>query len=67
MSAQSQSSEECYFAVPTIQTIDRLTEVPWIWFGIAEQDSSWEQLFDEIEEARDATRQLESVSHSHHE
>jgi hypothetical protein len=31
-------------------------DVPWEWFGKAEDDASWEALFDEIEQRREATR-----------
>jgi len=31
-------------------------DTPWEWFGKAEGDSSWDMLFDEIEQQRDSTR-----------
>jgi predicted RNase H-like HicB family nuclease len=30
--------------------------VPWEWFGSAKDDSSWDALFDDIEQKRNATR-----------
>jgi predicted RNase H-like HicB family nuclease len=33
-------------------------EVPWEWFGKAKEDPTWDILFDEIEQRRDATRKL---------
>ena len=31
-------------------------EVPWEWFGAAKDDASWDTLFDDIEQKRNATR-----------
>lgn len=31
-------------------------EVPWEWFGKAEGDITWDPLFDDIEQQREATR-----------
>lgn len=31
-------------------------EVPWEWFGAAKDDPSWDALFEEIEQKRNATR-----------
>jgi len=31
-------------------------EVPWEWFGAAKDDASWDALFDDIEQKRNATR-----------
>ena len=31
-------------------------EIPWAWFSIAEEDPTWNVLFDEIEQHREATR-----------
>lgn len=31
--------------------------LPWEWFGIAKDDATWDVLFDEIEENREATRE----------
>ena len=30
--------------------------VPWEWFGTAKDDATWDVLFDEIEDNREATR-----------
>jgi hypothetical protein len=32
--------------------------VPWEWFGAAKDDSTWNLLFDEIEQHREATRKV---------
>jgi hypothetical protein len=37
----------------------RPDEVSWEWFGAAKDDPSWEALFVEIEQHREATRQAE--------
>jgi hypothetical protein len=34
-------------------------ETPWAWFGTATADPTWEALFDEIEQSREATRDAE--------
>jgi predicted RNase H-like HicB family nuclease len=31
-------------------------DVPWEWFGIAQDDTTWDALFDEIEQHRETTR-----------
>jgi predicted RNase H-like HicB family nuclease len=31
-------------------------EIPWAWFGTARADPTWDALFDEIEQHREATR-----------
>jgi predicted RNase H-like HicB family nuclease len=31
-------------------------ETAWAWFGTAQADSTWDALFDEIEQGREATR-----------
>jgi len=31
-------------------------ETPWAWFGTAQEDLTWDALFDEIEQRRGATR-----------
>jgi hypothetical protein len=31
-------------------------DVPWEWFGKAKDDVTWDALFDEIEQLREATR-----------
>lgn len=31
-------------------------DIPWEWFGMAKDDATWDALFDEIEENREATR-----------
>jgi predicted RNase H-like HicB family nuclease len=31
-------------------------ETPWAWFGTARTDPTWDALFDEIEQHREATR-----------
>lgn len=31
-------------------------DIPWEWFGTAKDDATWDALFDEIEENREATR-----------
>ena len=31
-------------------------DVPWEWFGVAQDDATWDALFDEIEQHREATR-----------
>ena len=31
-------------------------EVPWEWFGKARDDATWDTLFDDIEQRREATR-----------
>jgi len=36
-----------------------LRETPWAWFGKGAEDSTWETLFDEIEQGREATRDAE--------
>jgi predicted RNase H-like HicB family nuclease len=33
-------------------------DVPWEWFGAAKDDVTWDVLFDEIEQLREATRQV---------
>ena len=33
-----------------------LHETPWAWFGTAKADPTWDALFDEIEQSREATR-----------
>jgi hypothetical protein len=34
-------------------------ETPWTWFGTAKADPTWDALFDEIEQSREATRDAE--------
>ena len=34
-------------------------ETPWAWFGTAREDPTWDALFDEIEQNREATRDTE--------
>lgn len=36
-----------------------LRETPWAWFGKATEDPTWEALFNEIEQGREATRDAE--------
>jgi hypothetical protein len=36
-----------------------LHETPWAWFGTAREDPTWDALFDEIEQSREATRDTE--------
>ncbi len=31
-------------------------DVPWEWFGAAKDDTTWDALFDDIEQRREATR-----------
>jgi predicted RNase H-like HicB family nuclease len=31
--------------------------IPWEWFGTAKDDATWDALFDEIEDNREATRE----------
>jgi hypothetical protein len=31
-------------------------EIPWAWFGEAREDPTWDALFDEIEQQREAAR-----------
>lgn len=52
-------SEIISIDVPMEGTDDGVNNIPWEWFGSGQQDPSWGQIFDEIEEARDATRQPE--------
>jgi predicted RNase H-like HicB family nuclease len=33
--------------------------VPWEWFGEAKADSTWDALFDDLEQHREATRDVE--------
>jgi predicted RNase H-like HicB family nuclease len=34
----------------------RRDDVPWEWFGVAQDDATWDALFDESEQHREATR-----------
>jgi predicted RNase H-like HicB family nuclease len=34
-------------------------EIPWEWFGEAKADPTWEALFDDLEQRREATRGVE--------
>jgi predicted RNase H-like HicB family nuclease len=38
------------------QSTGQFRDIPWEWFGIGKNDSSWDTLFDEIEQKRDETR-----------
>lgn len=49
-------SEVLSVDVPAAQPNGPLHDVPWEWFGIGKTDPSWNGLFDEIEQKRDATR-----------
>ncbi|MEZ4737765.1 MAG: hypothetical protein R3E79_62615, partial [Caldilineaceae bacterium] len=39
-----------------VQVDEKLQDGPWPWFGIGKDDPSWDQLFDDIEQRREATR-----------
>ena len=39
----------------TVQSHD----VPWAWFGSAKTDQTWEALFENLEQHREATRDME--------
>lgn len=41
------------------QPLTKRQDVPWEWFGVAKDDPSWDTLFEEIEQHREATRQTE--------
>ena len=34
-------------------------ETPWAWFGEAKADPTWDDLFDDLEQHREATREVE--------
>lgn len=36
-------------------------DVPWEWFGVAKDDTTWDALFDNIEQRREATRKSRRV------
>ena len=52
-------SEVVSIDVPAAQTDDQLPDFPWEWFGIAQDDPSWDEFFEEIEQKREATRELD--------
>jgi predicted RNase H-like HicB family nuclease len=37
----------------------QLRRVPWEWFGEAKADPTWDALFDDLEQRREATRNVE--------
>ena len=41
------------------QDIPPQDESPWQWFGWAKDDPTWDELFEEIERQREATRSTE--------
>ena len=46
-------------AQPNGRSIGQLHDIPWEWFGIGKNDSSWDTLFDEIEQKRDKVRGMD--------
>lgn len=54
-------SEVVSVEVSTVQASDPVNDVPWEWFGSGQGDPSWDELFDEIEQNRNATRIADSV------
>jgi len=55
-------SEVVYVDVPARLTSDSNDEdIPWDWFGKAKDDSTWEALFDNIEQHRDVKNAVELV------
>jgi hypothetical protein len=55
-------SEVISVEIPTVQASGQANDVPWEWFGSGQDDPSWAQLFDAIEENRDATRFADSAT-----
>lgn len=41
------------------QKMEPVSDVPWEWFGAGKKGPSWERLFDEIEQERDLTQEVE--------
>jgi predicted RNase H-like HicB family nuclease len=41
------------------QDISPQDETPWQWFGWAKDDPTWDEIFEEIERQREATRSTE--------
>jgi hypothetical protein len=52
-------SEVLSVDVPAPQPNGRFHNIPWEWFGIGKNDPSWDELFDEIEQRREATRETD--------
>jgi predicted RNase H-like HicB family nuclease len=50
-------SEVVHVEIPTQpRATPSLQETPWAWFGTARVDPTWDALFNEIEQSREATR-----------
>jgi len=52
-------SEILAIDVPVQNTNTEQTTVPWEWFGVAQTDPTWDELFDDIEESRNSTRKAD--------
>lgn len=52
-------SEILAIDVPDSAENEYPTTAPWEWFGVAQTDPTWDQLFDEIEESRNSTLESE--------
>ena len=52
-------SEVLSIDVPATQPNGQFHDVPWEWFGVSKADPSWDTLFDEIEQKRSETRDVD--------
>lgn len=49
-------SEIMQVDVPQLPSAALGDDIPWQWFGAFQEDATWEALFNDIEQRRDATR-----------
>jgi predicted RNase H-like HicB family nuclease len=55
IAALMSQSEVLQVEVPQQKTPTPRDDMPWEWFGAAKDDATWDVLFDEIEQNREAT------------